>query len=92
MQAPFQFLSHVQGTSTGTGDVHTVTAPSGAKGFFITVQTNGIYFTWDGTSPSSTNGLHAVAGAAPVFIPIGKNFQFASDAAGNAVVNVAWCG
>lgn len=94
MQAPFALPagSHAQATSTGTGNVQTINAPPSAKGFLFTVQTNGIYFTLDGSTPSSSNGLHSVAGTAPVFIPLGKNINFASDAAGNAVVNVIWCG
>jgi len=93
LQAPFQFLApHVQATSTGTADAHTLSAPAGAKGFLISVMTNGAYFTFDGTTPSSSDGLHIVAGTAPVFIPIGKSITFASDTAGNAVVSLAWCG
>lgn len=94
MQAPFALPqgAHAQATSTGTTDVHTINAPASAKGFLFTAQNNGAYFTFDGTAPSSTNGLHVVAGAAPVFIPLGKNITFASDAAGNAVINVVWCG
>jgi len=93
LQAPFQFIApHVQATSTGTADAKTLASPPGAKGFLISVMTNGAYFTFDGTTPSSTDGLHIVAGTAPVFIPIGKSITFASDTAGNAVVSVAWCG
>lgn len=93
MQAPFGLPTtnpHVQVTSTGTSDVHTVNPPAGAHGFFCTVQTNPVYMTLDGTTPSSTNGLHVVKDSAPIFIPAGKPVNLASDTAGNAVVNILW--
>lgn len=93
MQSPFGLPTanpHVQATSTGTGDVHTLTPPAGSHGFFITVQTNPIYLTLDGTAPSSTNGLHVIKDSAPIFIPAGRPINFAADTAGNAVVNILW--
>lgn len=93
MQAPFGLPTtnpHAQATSTGTADVKTFSPPGGAHGFFITVQTNPVYLTLDGTTPSSTNGLHVIKDAAPVFIPASKTISVASDTAGNAVVNVLW--
>lgn len=94
MQAPFALTSnpHATATSTGTSNQQTLTPPSGAKGFFYTLQTNGAYVTFDGSVPSSSNGLHFMAGSAPVFIPMGKTLNFVSDAAGNAVLSVMWCG
>lgn len=93
MQAPFGLPTlnpHVQVTSTGTSDVHMITPPGGGHGFFVTVQTNNIYLTFDGSAPSSSNGLHVVKDSAPVFFPVGKAISFASDAAANAVVNILW--
>jgi hypothetical protein len=94
LQAPFALPtgSHTQATSTGTGDVKTLAAPPSAKGFLFSALTNGVYFTLDGSVPSSSNGLHSPAGTAPVFIPLGKDIKFAADTAGNAIVSVIWCG
>ena len=93
MQAPFATTSsspHAQATSTGTADVHTFTPPTGAHGFFVTVQTNNCYLTLDATTPDSTNGLHILKDLGPIFIPVGQTIKVASDAAGNSVVNVLW--
>lgn len=93
MQAPFGLPTanpHVQITSTGTSDVKTATPPGGGHGFFCTVQTNNIYLTFDGTTPSSSNGLHILKDTAPIFFPVGKTLSVVSDAAGNAVVNILW--
>ena len=93
MQAPFGLPTanpHAQVTSTGTGNVQTVSPPAGAHAFFMTVQTNGLYLTFDGTTPSSTNGLHVVKDSAPTFFPVGKTINIAADTAGNAVANLLW--
>lgn len=92
MQAPFAPLGIGQATSTGTANVQTLNAPASAKGFLYSVFTNGIYFTVDGSTPSSSNGLHAPAGTAPVFIPFGKNISFVSDNVAGSTLSVIWCG
>lgn len=94
MQAPFGLPtnSHAQATSTGTSDNHVLTPPSSAKGFLFSVVTNGIYFTLDGSAASSSNGLHAPAGTAPVFIPLGRSINFVSDNAAGSTLSVIWCG
>lgn len=81
---------HVSATSTGTANVQTVTAPATATGFFINVETNGLRFTLDGTTPDATNGLMLPTGAVPQFFPIGATIKFVSQAAGNAVAHVLW--
>jgi hypothetical protein len=70
--------------------VQTLNPPDGAHGFFVTVETNPVYMTFDGTAPSSSNGLHVQKDTAPIFIPASKPLKFASDTAGNAVVNILW--
>lgn len=82
---------HVQLTSTGTADVETFTAPRTSTGFYIACETNGCRMTLDGTTPDATNGLPIAAGAAPLFVPVGKrNINVVSQAAANSVVNVLW--
>lgn len=78
-------------TSTGTADVKTITAPPSANAFMLACETNGIRFTLDGTTPDGTNGIPVAAGAAPLFVPVGRrNIQFVSQAAGNATAHVLW--
>lgn len=88
------FKSHEQLTSTGTANVQTFTPPAGAHGVYVSVSTNGCYITFDGTTPSSTNGLPLPAGVSPVFLlfapAAGSGLKVASQAAANSVVNVAW--
>ena len=92
MEAPYGLPanSHQQVTSTGTSDVHTLSRPSRASGVFITVQTNNVYLTLDGSVPSSSNGLHVVKDTAPIFLPFGENVKVASDTAGPATVSAIW--
>ena len=79
---------HVSATSTGTSNVQTVTVPSTCKGMYIACVTNGGYFTFDGTTPDSTNGIPIQDGLAPVFFPVGAtSVKFVSDFAGNCVAH-----
>ena len=85
---------HAQATSTGTGNVASLTPPAGAHGFWITASTNGCYLTLDGTTPDSSNGLPLAKDGLPLFLPLvpqaSDALKFASQVAGNAVVNVLW--
>ena len=87
------FDAHATATSTNTTDSKTFAAPAGAHGFYVTVATNGCYMTFDGTAPSSTNGLALPAGVAPVFFPFVPGtvgITVRSQAAASSVVNVCW--
>lgn len=88
------FKSHATATSTGTSNSQTFTPPANAKGFYVTVATNGCYMTFDGTAPSSTNGLAIPSGVAPLFFPFvpaaSSGIVVRSQAAANSVVNVVW--
>lgn len=75
--------------SPATGSTSTFKPPDGAKSCWITVTTQGVYATWDGTTPSSTNGLHIPAGGMPWFCPHGLTILMRADTTG-AVVNVLW--
>jgi hypothetical protein len=81
---------HVQATSTGTANVQTLTPPPSAKACFIDVETNGIRFTLDGTTPDATNGLTLAVNDGPFFLPLAKPIAFVSQAAANAICNVLW--
>ena len=85
---------HAQATSTGTGNVQSLTPDAGAHALLITAATNGCYVTFDGSTPSSTNGLALAKDGLPLFLPLvpqaSDALKFASQAAGNSVVNVLW--
>lgn len=82
---------HVSATSTGTANVQTLAAPTASSGFYIAAETNGIRFTLDGTTPDGTNGVPVAAGAAPLFVPVGRrDIKFVSQAAANATAHVLW--
>jgi hypothetical protein len=82
--------THASATSTGTSNVRTITAPDTATAFFIACETNGIRFVLDGSTPDATNGLPLAAGAAPLFVPVGRSrtIRFVSQVAGNATAHV----
>lgn len=65
------------------------TVLEGARGFFISVRTADIFITFDGSTPSATNGLCVAAGRAPVFIPIPKSFK-AFGSAASCPTSVLW--
>lgn len=75
-------------TVTNAGDF-TFSAPAGARGFLISVQTAPIFITYDGSSPSSTNGLHIPSGVVPIYIGIAKTFIARSSAA-SSPTGVLW--
>lgn len=82
--------AHAQETSTGLADVQTLVAPEGARAVLLTASTNGCYLTVDGSTPSSTNGIPLPAAGVPYLLPIPGDIKFASQAAGNSVVNALW--
>lgn len=81
---------HAQQTPSSTSDTKTFTPPALAKACMICVETNGARLTFDGTAPSSSNGLVFPAGVAPIFVPMASTIKAVSTVAGNAVVNVLW--
>lgn len=82
----------VQATSTGTGNVASITVPSGACAMYVSVETNGARIVFDGSTPGATSLFLATTGAQPAFllcVPQGGNaFKFASAIAGNSLVTV----
>lgn len=83
--------AHDAATSTGVANVATLVAPAHSNGFYIACETNGIRFVLDGTTPDGTNGIPVAAGAAPLFVPVGRrSIRFVSQAAANATAHVLW--
>ena len=85
-------ISTAQATSTGTGDVHTLTIPARCSAALITVETTAARVTLDGSAPGAGNGLVFPIALSPVLVPIGPGttIKFASSAAGNSIVDVAY--
>lgn len=86
--------SHTQLVSTGTGDVQTATPAAGVNAVYVQAISIDCYLTWDGTDPSSTNGLRIYAGQMPFFVPLGLSgnavFKVASVSGSTSTVNLAW--
>jgi hypothetical protein len=85
----------VQVTSTGTSDVQSASRPAdnaiGVRGFFISVETTDARVTFDGSTPSATNGHLFYAGNPVAFVPVGsQDVQVLSTASADAVVNITW--
>lgn len=80
-----------QVTSTGTSDVQTVTTGNSCSAVLITVETNAARVTFDGTTPSSSNGVVIPKDAVPLLIGFRHNrtIKAVSTVAGNSIVNVA---
>jgi hypothetical protein len=84
--------AHRQVTSTGTGNVQTVTLEPDCAALELSCRTTRGYLTFDGSTPSASNGLDIIAGAQAIVIPLGYNahsghqLKWASSAAANAVL------
>lgn len=63
-----------------------------AHAVLISVTTNNVWVTFDGSTPSSTNGVTFIAGVNPWFIPVGSNctIKCLATAVSTATVNVVW--
>jgi hypothetical protein len=84
----------VQTTSTGTADVKTVTPPTTATAFMVSIETNAARVTLDGSAPGATSLLLPTTGSQglilPIGFPAGGSIKFASSIAANSVVTVQW--
>ena len=68
-----------------------LTKPAKATAFFVTCLTTAAVVTFDGSTPSATNGLVLQAAVSPVFFPVGPpTLLVASTAGTSAVVNIFW--
>lgn len=88
--ALYQADSHARATSANTTDVKTLSRPSGCHSCYLTASTTGAQMTFDGGTPSTTNGLIIPAGVAPIFFSVNGDIKFVSTAAANSVVDVLW--
>ncbi len=77
-------------TSTGTSNSQTSTPPAGARACLLQVGTTSGYVTFDGTTPSSTNGLLIVKDQLPMFVPLGRLITLRSSAGANSVLSIQW--
>ena len=90
--ATFQSGQHAQLTAT-VGAAQTFAPPSNppAVSCFVQAVTADAYVTFDGTTPSSSNGLLLKAGTNPIFVPLGAgNSVIAIGAGGTSTINVFW--
>lgn len=77
-------------TSTGAGDVKTITAPPTSTACMLQAKTTAARVTFDGTAPGATNCILIPAGTAPIFFPIGRrDIQFDGDG-GASTLTVLW--
>ena len=82
--------AQVTAVSTGTADVQTLTPPARAVAFSLKVETTGIRYTLNGTTPDATNGMPFATTDAELFRPVAHPFKFVSQAAANARVHITW--
>ena len=85
-------ISQEEATSTGTGDVKTLTPPGDASAALISVETTAARMTFDGSTPAAANGHVFPAAQVPqtVLIGAGSVIKWISTAAANSIVNVTW--
>ena len=89
--ATFTSGQHAQQAAT-TGAAVSFAPPTGpdAVAAFIQAVTNDAIVTFDGSAPSSSNGLVLKQGTNPLFIPCGTNTIKAIGSGGTSTVNVYW--
>lgn len=85
-------IGQAQATSTGTGDVKTLTPPPDTSAALISVETTSARMTFDKSAPAAGNGHVFPTAQVPQMILIGpgSEIRFAATAAANSIVNVTW--
>lgn len=86
-------ISTAQATSTGTGDVKTIAVPANAHTAILSAETNDARVTFDGSTPSATNGLeilHTGSSVGPYPVTPGGSVKVASTAAGNCILDAVF--
>lgn len=89
-QKPYQIT---QGSSAAdTTTVSTLTSPGPTAGVTITVETTGARVTFDGSTPSSTNGHVFPKDQVPAFYPFGQGMviKWTSTAAAVSTIQATW--
>lgn len=64
---------HIQLNTGGGNTLQTQVLDETCSALLLSARTGNAYVTWDNTSASASNGLEIVAGANPVYIPLGYN-------------------
>ena len=86
-------LAPVNGTSTSTSNVVTLTLPQGTSAVWMTAETTSARVTLDGSDPSAANAPSSIiqTGQNPVLLPISHDaiVKFVSTANANSVLQVA---
>jgi hypothetical protein len=93
MPTNYTVVSHVQKvTAADTADVQTFTLPLNAHAFEIACTGQDVFVTFDGTTPSASNGLKLVKDQLPQFHGFASKptIKVAPTAAVAATVNVLW--
>ncbi len=86
--------AHTQTTSTGTADVKTITLEPNCSAIVCAAKTNPGFLSFNGSTPSSSNGIAIAVSAQPALLPCGyyshsgHQLKWASSAAGNAVLDL----
>lgn len=81
-------------SAADTSTVSTLTAPAGAAGVILTVETTSARVTFDGTDPAAASApSHVIPkDQLPLFLPIGSGtvIKWVSTAAAVSVVQATW--
>lgn len=67
----YQCLKHEKLTSTGASDTKTATVERGTSAVLITVETNAVRVTLEGTDPAGGTGHVIQKDQNPYFLPVG---------------------
>lgn len=67
----------------------TVAPPVGAHACILSTTTQNVWVTFDGSTPSATNGLLLLSSAGPLFLPIATGLTFLNAVSGG-IVNICW--
>lgn len=79
--------AHNQTTTADNTTVKTVSLATNTRAIYVGVTSKKVYMTFDGSTPSSTNGLGIVPDALPMYISVGSPTikWISSDVAGSTV-------
>ena len=90
MRSSRYFALAAKTTTCNSTTSQTIALPSASTGFLVSVATTDALCTFDGSAPTSTNGVTFPKGLAPAFVPVGsgQTLTFLATAAGNSIVNV----
>lgn len=86
--------AHTSDTTADATTVKTKAPAAGAIGLLLSVKSKAAYVTFDGTTPSSTNGMYFPAETMPVFLPIlpsgGQSLKWISSDVAGSTVDILW--